>query len=167
MNATRKTVAVLLLALVAAAGAQQSNTTKLVAYQGSQDMWNQHWSSGTRTDIDPAELMPSERSNVTSETKYGTCIRGGIGAAGASVCVSEDGTVSVGASLLGGQASIYANPKTGNMGGCVGVGGTAGAGVGASASASVCGDKEKGLVTKTSVGSVVGEATTTYYSGNR
>ncbi|MBM3331209.1 hypothetical protein FJY68_05065 [candidate division WOR-3 bacterium] len=168
MNVARKTAAVLLLALAAAAAfAQQSNATKLIAYQGSQDIWNQHWSTGTRTNIDPSELTSKEQPNVKTTTKYGACVRGGIGAAGASACLSEDGTVSVGASLLGGQASIYTNPKSGNMGGCVGVGVTVGAGVGASASAVVCGDKEKGLVAKTSVGSVVGEATTTYYDGRR
>ena len=121
----------------------------------------------TRMDMTPADFQQQNQTDIQTETKFGTCVNGGIGAAGASACVGEDGTVSVGASLLGGQATIYANPRDGNMGGCIGVGATVGAGPGASASASVCGDRDKGLVVETSVGSVVGEATTTYYNGNR
>ena len=66
------------------------------------------------------------------------------------------------------QTDIQTETKFGTcVGGCIGVGATVGAGPGASASASVCGDRDKGLVVETSVGSVVGEATTTYYNGNR
>jgi hypothetical protein len=121
----------------------------------------------TRMDMTPSDFPRQNQTDIQTETKFGACVGGGIGVVGAKACLAEDGTVSVGASLLGGQATIYANPQSGNMGGCIGVGGTVGAGVGASASAVVCGDKEKGLVGKTSVGSVVGEATTTYYNGNR
>ncbi|MFO7651085.1 MAG: hypothetical protein R6X13_07105 [bacterium] len=121
----------------------------------------------TRMDMAPQDFQRQGQVDIRTETEFGACVVGGIGAAGAKVCVSERGTVSVGASLLGGQATIYANPGTWNMGGCVGVGGTAGVGVGASASAVVCGDREQGLVVKTSVGSVAGEATTTYRGGNR
>jgi len=53
VNVARKTIAALLLALVAVALAQQDSRTGLIAYQGSQDIWNQHWSSGTRTDMAP------------------------------------------------------------------------------------------------------------------
>jgi hypothetical protein len=47
------------LMLVTSAVAQQDNRTGLIAYQGSQDMWNQHWSSGTRTDMAPKFEVPA------------------------------------------------------------------------------------------------------------
>lgn len=59
MNVTRKTVAAIVLMLAAVATAQQDNRTGLIAYQGSQDMWNQHWSSGTRTDMAPKFEVPA------------------------------------------------------------------------------------------------------------
>lgn len=115
----------------------------------------------TRTDLTPNDLL--KKNNTESSTTIGSCqgVNGGI--VGGKACVDEKGTISASANIYGGQFTIYYNPETKNMGGCVGVGTGLEAGpVGVSGSAQVCGDKEKGLITKTSVNVGSAQFTTTY-----
>jgi len=81
---------------------------------------------------------------------------------GVRVCASENGSYSVGGSYHGVQGSAYVNPSSGNVGACVGVGGSLiGAGpVSLHGSQSVCVEKDRGAVQKTSVGVGPGQHTT-------
>lgn len=116
------------------------------------EFWNQPWSSGTRTDLKPEEILQQNQKKTESKTTTGVCGGIGAGVVGYKVCYDEEGTVSISANALGAQATIYGNPQTGNMGGGVGIGGELRLGpVGVGGSAIIAGDKEKGLVTKTSV----------------
>jgi len=154
----------------AVAVAQQGDYRGMVVTNGPSDIWNQHWSKGTRTNIDPSELMKqSQPTNIKTETNGATCVGAGALGTGLKACYDDKGTISLTANVVGGQATIYGNPDNGNMGGCLGVGGPLVnvGGVDVSASAEVCGDKEKGLVGKTSVGAGFVKVGTTYYDGNR
>jgi len=120
----------------------------------------------TRMDMKPSEFTPKE-DNTKTEVGGEACY--GVGPA--SMCIGTDGTVSANVDA-GAHFSIYANPKDGDMGGCVGAGGALYVGpVGVSASAAVCGDKDRGLTGETSTSAGVGPVgvgvTTTTYDPNR
>jgi hypothetical protein len=150
--------------------AQQGNVIYPIAQQNmdayQRDQWNR--GSGTRTDMKPSDFMPKE-DNSKTDVEGAVCSGAGAAGTGLSACYSEKGTISVSASVFGAKATIYANPETKYMGGCVGVGGPLGeAGpLGVSASAQVCGDKDKGLTFRTTTGVGLGQVSTTTYDRNR
>lgn len=114
----------------------------------------------------PSDFAPKEDNSKTDVSGH-VCY--GVGPA--SMCIGTDGTVSANVDA-GAHFSIYANPKDGNMGGCVGAGAGLYLGpVGVSGSAAACGDKHKGLTVETSTSCGVGPvgvgATTTTYDKNR
>ena len=124
----------------------------------------------TRTDLTPEEIMKNNTQNtqLESKTTAGACVGINAGIVGYKTCVDNEGTISVSANAVGLQATIYDNPKTGNMGGGIGIGGELRIGsVGVGASTIICGDKEKGLVAKTSVSGGPVQTTTTTYDKNR
>jgi len=120
----------------------------------------------TRMDLTPSDFTPKQGN---SKTEVGGEACYGVGPA--SMCLGTDGTVSANVDA-GAHFSIYANPKDGDMGGCVGVGAGLYLGpVGISGSIAACGDKDKGLTGETSTSGGVGPVsvgvTTTTYDGNR
>ncbi len=107
----------------------------------------------------------SDQDGLTQDVHTEVCIGLGVAGTGARICVSDDGTVSVGAGVKGIQGSIYGNLAERNAGVCAGVGGSVVevGPVGVGGSTSVCADVKRGAVSKTSVQAGAGQVTVDTY----
>lgn len=111
--------------VVSALWAQQSNAIYPIAQQNMDRIQREMRNQGnvTRTDLQPSDLLPKEDNSKTDVT-VGACMGLKVLGTGLSGCVDVDGDIDLNAGIGPVQFDVYGNPKTANVGGCVGVGGS-------------------------------------------